>query len=158
VIIAIDPGTHQSAYVYFDDFQIILSGIIANSEMEQRLKINSGRAACLVCEMVASYGKPVGREVFETCVWIGRFIASFNGPHTLIERPDVKMHLCYSRSKVTDGVIRQRLIDIYGGKDKAIGKKKTPGPLYGIRADEWQALALAITYWETKAQTETAVR
>ncbi len=53
-----------------------------------------------------------------------------------------------------DAILRQLVIDRYGGKDKAIGKgptKKTagsPGPLYKISKDMWQALALAIAYKE----------
>lgn len=38
------------------------------------------------------------------------------------------------------------LIDRFGGKDAAIGRKATPGPLYGITKDLWSALAIAITY------------
>jgi hypothetical protein len=51
--------------------------------------------------------------------------------------------------KVNDAVIRQRLIDIFGpGKAVAIGTKKVKGPLWGLRSDEWQALALAVTFAE----------
>jgi hypothetical protein len=48
--------------------------------------------------------------------------------------------------KAKDANIRQALIDIYGGNDKAIGNKKTPGPLYGIKGDLWAALAVAVTF------------
>jgi len=50
---------------------------------------------------------------------------------------------------VNDSTIRQAMLDRYGpGREKAIGKKKSPGPLYGIRKDEWQALALAVTFFD----------
>ena len=48
--------------------------------------------------------------------------------------------------------IRQALIDRFGGKEKAIGLKKTPGPLYGISSHAWAALALAITYSDLHAE------
>ena len=55
------------------------------------------------------------------------------------------MHLCGS-AKAKDSNIRQAIIDRYGGDPKrCIGTKKAPGPLYGISADQWAALALALT-------------
>lgn len=99
----------------------------------------------LAIEMIASYGMPVGREVFETCVWIGRFIEAWGGPYTLVYRKDVKLHLC-GQPRAKDSNIRQALIDRYGGKDRAVGKKATPGPLYGVSADVWSALAIAVTF------------
>ena len=53
------------------------------------------------------------------------------------------MHFCNS-VQAKDGNIRQALIDRFGGKEGAIGKKKTPGPLYGVHAHEWPALAVAV--------------
>jgi hypothetical protein len=54
-------------------------------------------------------------------------------------------------------VIRQRLIDIWGGKELAIGNKRSPGRLYGLRGDQWQALALAVVWRETVGKVkETA--
>ena len=78
----------------------------------------------LVIEMIASYGMAVGQTVFETCVWIGRFveIASFNNiKFEYIYRKDEKMNLCYSM-KAKDRNIRQALIDRFG----PVGKKKNP--------------------------------
>ena len=143
-MIAIDPGTDKSAYVMLGrDGKIMNAGIMDNHAMIQFLNPHSDHD--LVIEMVASYGMPVGKEVFETCVWIGRFIERAGGKHRKIYRKDVKMHLC-SDSRAKDSNIRQALIDKFGpGKDKAIGVKKSPGPLYGFKADMWAALAVAIT-------------
>ena len=164
--IAIDPGTRQSAFVAFSSPQDIhCFATVDNENLELRL-----REFCyewckpaekltgyhhLAIEMVASYGKPVGDEVFQTCLWTGRFIGAFNGPHTLLKRHQIRQHLCHATAGVNDGVIRQRLIDMYGGKEAAIGRKATPGTLYGFKGDEWQALAVAVTWWE-KQQAEAA--
>lgn len=102
----------------------------------------------LAIEMIASYGMAVGSEVFDTCIWIGRFIQAWNGPYTQVFRKDVKMHLC-GQTKAKDANVRQALIDRFGpGKDKAIGTKKNPGPLYGISGDIWAALAVAVTHYD----------
>lgn len=163
-VIAIDPGTTQSAFIVIEGDTIHEHGIIPNYELAEWLSGgDTGEDGArwysptnLVIEMVASYGKAVGEEVFETCVWIGKFIRSYGFEEytTRIKRNEVKMHLCHATAKVTDAVIRQRIIDLYGGKKEAIGNKKNPGPLYGIKADVWQALALAIT-WREKYGTAT---
>lgn len=105
----------------------------------------------LVIEEVTSYGMPVGREVFQTVRWAAKFEQqalanrwSEDEMHYMPRR-DVKLHICGS-SKAKDSNIRQALIDRFGGKEKAIGRKASQGPLYGLKADEWQALALAVTF------------
>ena len=96
--------------------------------------------------MIASYGMPVGREVFETCVWIGRFQQAWHDPEAvrLVYRRDVKLHLCGS-PKAKDGNIRAALIDKLG----PVGLKSAPGPLYGVKSHAWAALAAAVTAAET---------
>lgn len=151
-LLAIDPGNEQSAFVCYTDGGVFDNGKIPNDEMMLRLcEIRTARVAdALAIEMVACYGMAVGAEVFETCVWIGRFIQAWGDrPCVKVYRKDVKMHLCNSM-KAKDGNIRQALIDRYGGsKAKAIGLKKTPGPLYGLSGDQWSALAVAETAIKT---------
>ncbi len=111
---------------------------------------NKLNADALAIEMVESFGMAVGREVFQTCVWTGRFIETWNikgFPWNPVTRKQVKMHLCNSM-RAKDANIRAALIDKFGGKDAAIGRKKTPGPLFGISADVWSALAVGITFTE----------
>lgn len=153
-ILAIDPGNEQSAYLLIGaDQRPIRFGIHDNHDLLRMLREELWGGADLhlelAVEMIASYGMPVGREVFETCVWIGRFVQAWGGPHALVYRREVKSHLCHD-SKAKDGNIRQALIDRFGGKDKAIGLKKTPGPLYGVKEDVWSALAIAVTRQETR--------
>ena len=148
MLIAIDPGTTESAFVIMDGDRVKDKGIVRNPAMLDVLQAWSGIAEHAAIEMIASYGMPVGREVFETCVWIGRFIERFDGPHTLVYRKDVKMNLC-GTPRAKDGNIRQVLLDRYGpGKEAAIGRKAAPGPLYGFKSHLWAALAVGCTWYD----------
>lgn len=139
-IISIDPGPKQSAWLHYQDGVIGTFGLMPNEDVLQILRSGSN-ADHLACEMIQSYGMAVGKEVFETCLWIGRFIEAWGGPYTLVYRKDVKMHLCGS-TRAKDGNIRQALIDRYG----PAGTKKAPGATYGISKDVWAALAVATTF------------
>ncbi len=155
-ILAIDPGPVESAYVYYGvdrgvprEWAKLENGVLL-PRLHGWLNVNSN---ALAIEMVASYGMAVGATVFETCVWAGRFIQQWviTGQEEPIRvyRKDVKLHLCHSM-RAKDPNVRQALIDRYGGKEAAIGKKATPGVLYGLSGDCWAALAVAVTVAETR--------
>jgi hypothetical protein len=151
-ILAIDPGPTMSAWVEYRRGLPVAFGKEANPAV--LLVIGRSDSRRFAIESVASYGMAVGAEVFETCVWSGRFIQQWAifGDHSRpirVYRKDVTLHLCGS-ARAKDKNVRQALIDRYGpGKDKAIGRKASPGPLYGISADVWAALAVAVTADET---------
>lgn len=148
-ILAIDPGNELSAFVLYDERRRMVIEKGKQPNMAIRYMVRNSRADQMAIEMIASYGMPVGREVFETCLWIGRFIELWppGPPPALVYRRDVKLHLCGS-SKAKDGNVRAALIDRWGGKHAAIGTKKAPGPLHGFAGDYWQALAVAVTFCE----------
>ena len=156
MILAIDPGSKKSAYVWYTSMSepVCDWGWIDNHNLADVVS----KAWCdrLAIEMVASYGMAVGRDVFDTCVWIGRFVQAFHGPHTKVFRRDIKLHLC-GQPRAKDSNVRQALIDRYGStKREAIGTKKEPGPLYGVSKHGWSALAVAVTYDETMRLEATA--
>jgi hypothetical protein len=152
-VLAIDPGCERSAWVLWNGVRVRSHGISENEDVLGMLY--EGMAAftadALVIEEIASYGMPVGREVFQTVRWCGRFEQeAIDDQWTSINymlRRDVKLHLC-GQPRAKDTNVRQALIDRFGGKGTAIGKKASPGPLYGLKADEWQALALAVTFYD----------
>ncbi len=152
IILAIDPGPEQSAWVELENGRPVEHVVEANDAVLRTL----GRyriVATLAIEMIASYGMPVGAETFETCLWIGRFQQRWLdtrevpalSPVRTIYRRDVKLHLCGS-ARAKDANVRQALIDRYGpGKEAAVGRKASPGPLYGMKSHVWSALAVAVT-------------
>ncbi len=156
MVLAVDPGTEQSAFVVYDVFGTVARhGKHDNRDLLKHLRewASACPGAVLAVEMIASYGMPVGREVFETCVWIGRFIESWahaGGCFTQVYRRDVKLHLCGS-SRAKDGNVRAALLDKFGGKAKAVGTKKKPGPLHGVKGDVWAALGVGVTVGEGAA-------
>ena len=138
LIAAIDPGDVKSAFVIYDDEtdHIIDSYHGVNAGIQAKLQM--AEADHFAVEMVATYGRPVGRNIFETCVWIGRFIEAWTRTHaklwSFVYRNTVICHLCGSRwftdpatgkrKGYSDSHIRSILIERYGGKDKAIGGVK----------------------------------
>jgi hypothetical protein len=151
MILALDPGPTQTAWVRYRDGMLDGFAKQPNDEVLALIETERafGPAKSLAVEMIASYGRPVGVEVFETCVWIGRFVQAWDGPHRLVKRLEVKLHVTKG-GNANDAVVRQALIDKFGpGKDVAVGRKASPGPLYGVSGDVWAALGVAVTADET---------
>lgn len=152
VILAIDPGPTESAWLVYNPFT---GGIRSFAKVDNDHILGFLRGALapnvttVVIEQIESFGMPVGREVFETVRWSGRFEEACGRPVEYLPRRAVKLQLCGS-SRAKDPNVRQAVLDRYGGKDRAIGKKSAPGPLYGIHGDVWSALAVAITWSETE--------
>jgi hypothetical protein len=158
-ILAIDPGTTRSAWVLYDGGRPARFDIWPNGDVLSWLRSGAPSGArwgkegfvepdVAVIEQVVSYGMAVGAEV-ETVRWSGRFEEALHPtPVVLLPRMAVKMHLC-GNSRAKDANIRQALLDRFGGK-AATGTKKAPGPLYGIHADLWAALAIAVTFAEMR--------
>ena len=158
-ILAIDPGNEKSGYVVVEHDgeeirRVLEAGKIENRKMlqllEQKLRWNCQQ---VVIEMIAGMGMTVGQEVFDTCVWIGRFwqivLWETGYEPTRIYRREEKLDLCGSLS-AKDANIRQALVDRYAPGQPNFGKgtKKDPGFFYGFSADMWAAMAVAVTYFD----------
>lgn len=150
MILAIDPGNVESAYVLVEDdlSRVVEKGKVENFELVDiilRIRDEHSSLEHIAIEMIASYGMAVGKTVFETCVWIGRFAqlirVEFGVEPEFIYRSEEKMCLCHSM-KAKDSNIRQALIDRFG----EVGTKKNPGYFYGFKKDIWSAMAVATTY------------
>ena len=155
MILAIDPGNIESAYCVIDKktYKPIEFAKVKNEQLLEYIWDYIPREVdTLVIEMVASYGMAVGKEVFDTCVWIGRFIETAlinNKDYEYIYRKDVKMNLCNSM-RAKDSNIRQALIDRFG----VVGTKKNQGWFYGFKADIWSAYAVGITYLDKELNND----
>lgn len=158
IVLAIDPGSVESAYCFVDSETVQPGefGKVRNTDLLSVINLYSCDAA--VIERVASYGMAVGRDVFETCEWVGRFTQAARTawkPTDYIYRKDVKLHIC-GDSRANDANIRRALIDRFARHDLKQGKgtKKNPDFFYGFHRDVWQAYAVGITYIETKLSKE----
>ena len=155
MILAIDPGNEQSAYVVIDkDLEPIRFAKIDNAELMGLIKSGEFKDCDhLAIEMIASYGMAVGQTVFDTCVWIGRFIEAVKAQgmeYELIYRKEVKMNLC-NTMRANDSNIIQALVDRFAPnvRNKGKGIKSDKGFFYGFRADIWQSYAVGVTYHDT---------
>lgn len=164
-ILAIDPGSEQSAFVLLEaglprDFdklpnEMLLADLRADRGWQPRKT-----ASVIVIEFTAPRGMPASAQLFETLWWAGRFAEACHSARVERQQRDgVKEHLLGKRAG-NDAQIRAALIDRFGGiggKERAIGRKAAPGPLYGLRADCWAALAVAVTWADLEAIREATL-
>lgn len=169
-ILAIDPGTEKSGYVIVEHneeeiLKVIECGKIDNHELLSKIYGLRYGMSCtcrntnyrLVIEKMTSYGARVGREVFDTCVWMGRFEEAASNPHLgrygfsdiqYVDRREEKKTIC-GTIKANDSTVAQALISKYAPdtSNRGKGTKKSPGFFYGFAGDMWQAFAVAVTYF-----------
>ena len=150
-ILAIDPGDVESGFCLMDGYKPIHFEKANNEDLMEWMSLHCPNLDAVVIEMVASYGMAVGKNVFDTCVWIGRFWQkAFESGCWRIEqiyRMEEKKTLCHD-SRAKDANIRQALIDRFADHDKKNGKgtKTDPDWFYGFKADVWAAYAVGVTW------------
>lgn len=155
-VLAIDPGNIKSGYVIAeydenDITRVLRVGKVENAVMMQIIAESAEMDFAI--EMIAGMGMTVGKEVFDTCVWIGRFweraLTRDFREMQYIYRREEKLYLCAS-PRAKDANIRQALADRYAPGQPNFGKgtKKQPGFFFGFSADMWAAMAVATTYYD----------
>ena len=147
MIFGIDPGNTFTGYAVLDkDLRPTEFAKMDNEEL--LIKINNGEfdKEIVAIEMIANMGMgAVGKSIFETCVWIGRFIEALHHRGikqvNYIYRREEKINLCRSM-KAKDSNIRQALIDRFG----PVGVKANKGWFYKVSKDMWSAVAVGVTF------------
>lgn len=165
-VLAIDPGPTHSGLVVAE-VSSWPPTVLAAERPENETVIawcHRDDLMHLLCEEIVSYGMPAGRSLFQTEYWCGRFVQAFVARHatrahcvTRLDRRTVKLALC-GTMRANDAAIRQAILDCYGStRTAAVGTKQMPGPLYGVRRDAWQALALILAWREVPRSTVSLV-
>jgi len=154
-ILSIDPGPTESGWVHVESepFALLGAGVFENESVLEGLRRKQWPADVVLIEKVVSYMKIVGLPVFETAYNAGRFAEAAH-PASVVRlgNTDVRRHIC-DTARASESNVRAAIIDRFGGlggKAVAIGTSKARGPLYGVTAHAWSALALALTFADDK--------
>ena len=157
-VFAIDPGNEQSAWCVMNDkYELLEFNKEPNKDAMASLFKRLPSLDNVAIERVASYGMPVGREVFETCEWIGRFAqeAEKETNVSYIYRKDEKLYLC-GEMRAKDANIRAALIERFAKHDLKSGRgtKANPDFFYGVKADIWAAIAVCTTFLDMQKEKQ----
>lgn len=157
-ILAIDPGSEQSGWIVYapgaEGGPVQASRKESNEALLARLVPANPIGLLVVIEWTAPRGMLASAQLFEAMWWAGRFAQAAITAGARVERlgrDQVKLHLL-GRRNGKDSMITAALVDRFGGiggRRAAVGLKGSPGPLYGVKADVWAALAVAVTWADT---------
>ena len=153
-VMGIDPGNRESAYCVVDlpEMRPVRFGKVVNEDLIEII-CTAQDVDRFAIERVACYGMPVGREVFDTCEWIGRYTQIITDWYDVMPgfvlRMEEKERICHD-ARAGDANIRRALIDRFATHDLKNGKgtKKEPDWFFGFASDVWAAYAVALVYCE----------
>lgn len=161
-VLAVDPGSEQSGYVAIDnENRPFRMGILDNQDFLYEFgELCSGVSGFAVERtnpyvMTTKDGHPyVPKQLAQTWVFIGELKAYWDllgegGEVAFVGRRDALKYVTGKGSRVGDKEMREGLIELYGGREVAVGLKKNPGPLYGVKSHIWAALGVAVTFNNT---------
>lgn len=140
-ILAVDPGSYQSAFVELRDGSVGGKGIIPNHAILALCR----RSARVVMETIEPWGGFTGPRALETMEWVGRFreaVEGHDGTVTIMTRSEVLRALGIGRlpKGQAQAAVRALLIERWGGGNPA----QRSHPLHGVTTDMWSALAVAV--------------
>lgn len=187
-IMAIDPGTTESAYVILDDqYQILSADKVGNDVILSIIADAPGLDAVIIEDIEPRYsstdrsaaGAVMGQSTIETIKAFGRFSwqAALRGlmVGSIFRRDERSCLIPTKRNglpplpetapKHADGQIRASLIRRFARHDKERGRgtKANPDTFYGFRGDMWQAMAVGVTWldqtkWRAKCGQKEKTR
>lgn len=168
-ILAIDPGTRQSGWAVLDATEAVLTaGKTDNGWLLDCIAAGSvarpdGTGIAfdhLVIEVMDRIFGPSDAMVIETLIWTGRFLERALSSER-IARKVVLTRLFGKVVRKADAATHRFIVDRYaeragdplGGRSAAVGTVRAPGPLYGVKADAWQAIAVGIAWFGRDEET-----
>lgn len=180
-ILGIDPGSEKTGLCIFRpaSYRVEDPCILPNSEVLRYLSMKltekrpkTVQVRWVVQELISSYGFSVGRSVFETVRWNGRFTQHLcsiaeNNPELRfsvlgVPRFRIKQVVCNSKAKRNDASVIDALKRKFYARHRVPKEFYKPGrrgcgPLKEVKGDAWQALAAAVAFAEQGRSWEHAV-
>jgi len=155
-IVGIDPGPAACGLAVYRAGQVVHADKSASVDAVLDYLQGKDRTAEIShvgIERVQSYGIS-GGSLLQTSEVVGRLFQrclDLGLPVSLHYRRDVLRFLDVTGRGNRDSLVRHRLIELHGGtREAAVGRKRTPGPLYGVSGHSWQALAVALCAGDTQ--------
>lgn len=160
-IIGIDPGPLTSGLVVYHQPDGVPHGRVVTSHAKAdllmvRMQLTSvalqahKEDAKLHVVIERTQAGPPSTAVVRTTEVVGRLMEACEVralDYSLYYRRQVLQALGCARQGNKDSHVRNALIEIHGGtRQVAIGRKVTPGPLYGVSSHAWQALGVVFAY------------
>lgn len=165
-VLGIDPGPTHSAFSAIRPGEppskaLKGCGYLENEKLlpviRQWSSFHGVSDAVLAIETYQNYNLRVGKDVFESIFWTGRFYEVWMNAHSdptpplRLTNPQIRGLLCHS-SSATQSAVSEVLYGLFGpGRKNAIGTKKEPGPMSLYTPDPKNhlkdSLAVAVAAW-----------
>lgn len=165
IVLGIDPGpqTH-GAVVYDTDARRVLwsSKAITSYNVIEWLILERMKPDAIVIERPAAMGAlgvGIVGHMLDTAWQAGALWGQLwqvwkRAPHTMTRREVLRALGVLSGTGSSDARVRAACIADHEtpGGPPAVGRKATPGPLYGVSSHGWQALGLVLAWLERQRQ------